>query len=275
MAERNAPGGRSMRCAVATAVLALALAAPASADQTQAARPGPIDIRLLDGRVLKAADLRGRVVVKMFWASWSPASVTAELEPRLRHGARRPRPPARLACARRARRDRALDRRERACSPRVGAGARLSHAGGDALRRCLRPFRPCRVDPGVCVDRPQRHGPRPRRRPGRSRVSPGEGRGPARGACAHQAERALSSARAWRAWPGGGLSCLAAVPSAAGDRAVCSMGDSPAPGRRRAARCAPRRTRRRLGCARQGASPPRGIVRRRYPALPLHCSPPP
>jgi thiol-disulfide isomerase/thioredoxin len=66
-----------MRCAVATAVLALALAAPASADQTQVARPGPVDIRLLDGRVLKAADLRGKVVVKMFWASWSPASVTA------------------------------------------------------------------------------------------------------------------------------------------------------------------------------------------------------
>lgn len=66
-----------MRSALVIAALALGVGAPANAEQPQAERPAPVDIRLLDGRVLKAADLRGKVVVKIFWASWSPASVTA------------------------------------------------------------------------------------------------------------------------------------------------------------------------------------------------------
>lgn len=61
--------------ALATAI-ALVLAAPVLAVQPEPLTP-PTDIRLLDGRMLKAGDLRGKVVVKLFWASWSPASVTA------------------------------------------------------------------------------------------------------------------------------------------------------------------------------------------------------
>jgi thiol-disulfide isomerase/thioredoxin len=63
------------------AALALSMTAPALA-QAPAAPPSgaqrtAVDIRLLDGSTLKAQDLRGKVVVKMFWASWSPASLSA------------------------------------------------------------------------------------------------------------------------------------------------------------------------------------------------------
>jgi thiol-disulfide isomerase/thioredoxin len=66
-----------MRSAFVTFALALAFVTPAIAQEPAASRVTPVDIRLLDGRVLKASDMRGKVVVKLFWASWSPASVTA------------------------------------------------------------------------------------------------------------------------------------------------------------------------------------------------------
>lgn len=67
-----------MRRRVVTAAVALCAALPAFGQPAATPdRLAPVDIRLLDGSVLKAADLRGKVVVKMFWASWSPASVTA------------------------------------------------------------------------------------------------------------------------------------------------------------------------------------------------------
>ena len=37
--------------------------------------PAPeIDVKLLSGKVLKAKDLRGKVVINLIWATWSPAA---------------------------------------------------------------------------------------------------------------------------------------------------------------------------------------------------------
>ena len=65
-----------LRRAVAFAVAffgftwAAAAAGPVAVDS-----PAPaLDIRLINGKVVKARDLRGRVVVTMIWATWSPAA---------------------------------------------------------------------------------------------------------------------------------------------------------------------------------------------------------
>ena len=48
----------------------VAAAGPVSVDM-----PAPIlDVRLTNGKVVKARDLRGKVVVTMIWATWSPAA---------------------------------------------------------------------------------------------------------------------------------------------------------------------------------------------------------
>jgi thiol-disulfide isomerase/thioredoxin len=62
-------------CAARFAVVAVAatLAATASAVDIDEAAP-ELDLRLLSGKVLKAKDLRGKVVVNMVWATWSPAA---------------------------------------------------------------------------------------------------------------------------------------------------------------------------------------------------------
>jgi cytochrome c biogenesis protein CcmG/thiol:disulfide interchange protein DsbE len=63
------------RLAVA-ALLAAACTAGARADQiAQVDQPAPeIDVKLLSGKVLKAKDLRGKVVINLVWATWSPAA---------------------------------------------------------------------------------------------------------------------------------------------------------------------------------------------------------
>jgi thiol-disulfide isomerase/thioredoxin len=60
------------RFAVAAAAAALATTASAGLEIDQ---PVPeLDVRLLSGKVLKAKDLRGKVVINMIWATWSPAA---------------------------------------------------------------------------------------------------------------------------------------------------------------------------------------------------------
>jgi len=59
------------RFAVVAAAAALATAAPA----LEIDRPAPeLDVQLLNGKVLKAKELRGKVVINMIWATWSPAA---------------------------------------------------------------------------------------------------------------------------------------------------------------------------------------------------------
>jgi thiol-disulfide isomerase/thioredoxin len=49
------------------------LCATAIAQTAQVDQPAPeVDIRLLNGKLLKAKDLRGKVVVNVLWATWSP-----------------------------------------------------------------------------------------------------------------------------------------------------------------------------------------------------------
>jgi len=60
----------------AAAVIACACATVAQPGQlAQVDQPAPeVDVKLLNGRVLKAKDLRGKVVVNVIWATWSPAA---------------------------------------------------------------------------------------------------------------------------------------------------------------------------------------------------------
>jgi peroxiredoxin len=65
-----------LRCAVTLAAaffgcaFGVAAAGPVSVDA-----PAPVlDIRLINGKLVKARDLRGKVVVTMIWATWSPAA---------------------------------------------------------------------------------------------------------------------------------------------------------------------------------------------------------
>ena len=97
------------------------------------------------GKLLKAKELRGRVVVNVIWATWSPAArmelpevqrVYREL-PRKGPGDRR-----------------ARDRREPGRGARVLAQARLFVPGGDAQRRLLRSLRPRQHDADVLHRRP-------------------------------------------------------------------------------------------------------------------------
>ena len=46
-----------------------------AAEIAQVDRPAPeLDVRLLGGKLLKAKELRGKVVVNVIWATWSPAA---------------------------------------------------------------------------------------------------------------------------------------------------------------------------------------------------------
>jgi cytochrome c biogenesis protein CcmG, thiol:disulfide interchange protein DsbE len=58
------------------AVVATACATGAHAAQVaQVDRPAPeLDVRLLSGKLLKAKELRGKVVMNVIWATWSPAA---------------------------------------------------------------------------------------------------------------------------------------------------------------------------------------------------------
>ncbi len=61
----------------AAAALAWAAAA-AGAPVAQVGEPAPaLDIKLLNGKTVKAKDLKGQVVITMIWATWSPAARVA------------------------------------------------------------------------------------------------------------------------------------------------------------------------------------------------------
>jgi thiol-disulfide isomerase/thioredoxin len=66
------------RSAVQFAVAVFAALCAASSPATELAqidRQAPeLDVRLLNGKLLKAKELRGRVVVNVIWATWSPAA---------------------------------------------------------------------------------------------------------------------------------------------------------------------------------------------------------
>jgi thiol-disulfide isomerase/thioredoxin len=65
-------------CAARFAALAAAVTLAATASAVDIDQPAPeLDVRLLSGKVLKAKDLRGKVVVSVIWATWSP---TARME---------------------------------------------------------------------------------------------------------------------------------------------------------------------------------------------------
>jgi thiol-disulfide isomerase/thioredoxin len=66
----------STTCRQAARFAAIAAAAWATAAQAiEIDEPAPeLDVRLLSGRILKAKELRGKVVVNMIWATWSPAA---------------------------------------------------------------------------------------------------------------------------------------------------------------------------------------------------------
>lgn len=52
-----------------------AIAAAPAGGTTEVDQPAPeLDTRLLNGKLVKAKDLRGKVVVTMIWATWSPAA---------------------------------------------------------------------------------------------------------------------------------------------------------------------------------------------------------
>ena len=64
------------RSAARVAAILTASCAVAHAEQiAQVDRPAAeLDVRLLSGKLLKAKELRGKVVVNMIWATWSPAA---------------------------------------------------------------------------------------------------------------------------------------------------------------------------------------------------------
>jgi peroxiredoxin len=64
-----------LRRAVTLVAVFLGFAVAATAGAVQVDKPAPeIDVRLLNGKLVKAKDLRGKVVVTMVWATWSPAA---------------------------------------------------------------------------------------------------------------------------------------------------------------------------------------------------------
>ena len=67
---------RSASRLAAAALIAAAGVAHAGADQiAQVDQPAPeLDVKLLSGKILRARDLRGKVVINLVWATWSPAS---------------------------------------------------------------------------------------------------------------------------------------------------------------------------------------------------------
>ena len=63
------------RGAARFAVVAAAAALATTASGLEIDQPAPeLDVRLLSGKVLRAKDLRGKVVINMIWATWSPAA---------------------------------------------------------------------------------------------------------------------------------------------------------------------------------------------------------
>lgn len=77
LTRRRALAGALALCAAMPARLAAQAAAPAGDDKAHL--PPPVgsrlalpDLPLLDGRVLRATDLAGQVVVLYWWASWCP-----------------------------------------------------------------------------------------------------------------------------------------------------------------------------------------------------------
>lgn len=57
--------------------LAAGLATPARAGVGVNQPAPPLDTRLINGRILKAKELQGKVVVTLFWASWCPSCRSA------------------------------------------------------------------------------------------------------------------------------------------------------------------------------------------------------
>jgi peroxiredoxin len=81
-----------LRRAVTLVVAFLGFAATATAGTVQVDTPAPqVDVRLLNGKLVKAKDLRGKVVVTMIWATWSPAARMALGEVQRLHAAHRSR----------------------------------------------------------------------------------------------------------------------------------------------------------------------------------------
>jgi thiol-disulfide isomerase/thioredoxin len=63
------------RRAAGVAAVAAAAAFATAAAELEIDQPAPeLDVRLLSGKVVKAKDLRGKVVINMIWATWSPAA---------------------------------------------------------------------------------------------------------------------------------------------------------------------------------------------------------
>lgn len=64
-----------LRRAVTLVAAFLGLTVAAAAGAIQVDKPAPeVDVRLLNGKLVKAKDLRGKVVVTVIWATWSPAA---------------------------------------------------------------------------------------------------------------------------------------------------------------------------------------------------------
>jgi peroxiredoxin len=64
-----------LRRAVTLVAAFLGFVVAATAGAVQVDKPAPeVDVRLLNGKLVKAKDLRGKVVVTMVWATWSPAA---------------------------------------------------------------------------------------------------------------------------------------------------------------------------------------------------------
>jgi len=62
-------------CATRFAAIAAAATLVTTAAAVDVDEPAPeLDVRLLSGKILKAKDLRGKVVISMIWATWSPAA---------------------------------------------------------------------------------------------------------------------------------------------------------------------------------------------------------
>ena len=69
------PNLRRAAGAVGAAMAIVCASSAAAAPIAQVDKPAPeVDLRLLNGRIVKAKDLRGHVVVQMIWATWSPAA---------------------------------------------------------------------------------------------------------------------------------------------------------------------------------------------------------
>lgn len=62
-------------CATAVCATTVCATTASAAQIAQVDGPAPeLDVRLLSGKLLKAKELRGKVVVNVIWATWSPAA---------------------------------------------------------------------------------------------------------------------------------------------------------------------------------------------------------